>query len=85
VRRRECKRIDKCVRKTNNLQDSRTRHRDLELFHVPESHTSKVPRFGGWCRNQRKIDWDGPNMKATNCPEADAWITREFRKEWAPR
>jgi hypothetical protein len=31
-----------------------------------------------------KIDWDGPNMKATNCPEADAWITREFRKGWSP-
>ncbi|MGD0899327.1 MAG: Gfo/Idh/MocA family oxidoreductase [Thermoguttaceae bacterium] len=31
-----------------------------------------------------KIDWDGPNMKATNCPEADAWLAREFRKEWKP-
>ena len=30
----------------------------------------------------KKIEWDGPNMKATNAPEADALIHREYRKGW---
>jgi predicted dehydrogenase len=28
------------------------------------------------------IEWDGPNMKATNAPEADALIRPEYRKGW---
>jgi len=30
----------------------------------------------------RKLDWDGPNMKARNCPEADRFIRPEFPKGW---
>jgi predicted dehydrogenase len=30
----------------------------------------------------KKIEWDGPNMKATNCPEADQFIKTEYRKGW---
>ena len=30
----------------------------------------------------KKIEWDGPNMKATNCPEAARFIKRENRKGW---
>ena len=30
----------------------------------------------------KKIEWDGPNMKATNAPEADPLIHREYRKGW---
>jgi predicted dehydrogenase len=30
----------------------------------------------------KKIDWDGPNMKATNCPEAEALVKPEMRKGW---
>jgi len=30
----------------------------------------------------KRIEWDGPNMKARNCPEADALIHREYRKGW---
>jgi predicted dehydrogenase len=30
----------------------------------------------------KKIQWDGPNMKATNAPEADVLIRREYRKGW---
>ena len=30
----------------------------------------------------KKIDWDGPNMKATNCPEADQFVKHEYRKGW---
>jgi predicted dehydrogenase len=34
-------------------------------------------------RLARKIEWDGPNMKATNCPEAEQYIKREYRKGWS--
>ena len=30
----------------------------------------------------KKIDWDGKNMQATNAPEADALIRREYRQGW---
>ena len=35
-------------------------------------------RLGG-----RKLDWDAEQMKVTDCPEADAIITREYRKGWS--
>jgi Oxidoreductase family, NAD-binding Rossmann fold/Oxidoreductase family, C-terminal alpha/beta domain len=31
----------------------------------------------------KKIEWDGPNMVATNCPEAAQFIKRENRAGWA--
>jgi hypothetical protein len=31
----------------------------------------------------RKIEWDGPRMKARNCPEAARFIRRENRAGWA--
>lgn len=33
-------------------------------------------------RSGQPIDWDGPNMKATNCDAADALIRPKFRKPW---
>ena len=30
----------------------------------------------------KKIEWDGPNMKATNCPEAAQFIRRQNRAGW---
>ena len=30
----------------------------------------------------KKIEWDGPRLKATNAPEADSLIRREYRKGW---
>jgi len=30
----------------------------------------------------KKVEWDGPNMKVTNLPELNAWVTREYRKGW---
>jgi len=30
----------------------------------------------------KKIDWDGPNMKVTNAPEAAAFVKRENRSGW---
>ena len=33
-------------------------------------------------RAKQKIEWDGPNMKATNCPEAEQYISPTYRKGW---
>jgi predicted dehydrogenase len=33
-------------------------------------------------RAGKKLDWDPATMKARNCPEADAFIHREYRKGW---
>ena len=30
----------------------------------------------------KKIEWDGPNMKATNCSEAEAFIKPAMRSGW---
>lgn len=30
----------------------------------------------------KKLDWDAKNMKATNCPEADQYIRKTYRKGW---
>src|SRR5262249_46566389 len=30
----------------------------------------------------KKLEWDPVNLKATNCPEADKYIRKEFRKGW---
>lgn len=30
----------------------------------------------------KKMEWDGPNMRVSNCPEADQYIRPEFRKGW---
>lgn len=29
-----------------------------------------------------KLDWDGPNMRATNAPEAEQFVRRQNRKGW---
>ncbi len=33
-------------------------------------------------RTGQSLDWDAPALKARNCPEADAFLRREFRKGW---
>jgi predicted dehydrogenase len=33
-------------------------------------------------RSGKKIEWDGPNMRASNCPEAAQFIKRANRGEW---
>jgi hypothetical protein len=33
-------------------------------------------------RTGKKIEWDGPNMRATNCPEAAQFIKRDNRAGW---
>jgi len=34
-------------------------------------------------RTGKKLEWDGPNMKATNAPEAAQFVKRNYRKGWA--
>jgi hypothetical protein len=29
-----------------------------------------------------KLDWDGPNMKVTNRPEAERFVRTEYRQGW---
>ncbi|MHC4504462.1 MAG: Gfo/Idh/MocA family protein [Planctomycetota bacterium] len=46
-------------------------------------HLAEVVLLGNLAvRTGRKIEWDGENLKATNCPEADRYIRREYRKGW---
>jgi hypothetical protein len=33
-------------------------------------------------RAGKKLEWDALNLKAKNCPQADAFIRREYRKGW---
>lgn len=33
-------------------------------------------------RTGKKLEWDAKSLKATNCPEADQYITKEYRKGW---
>jgi predicted dehydrogenase len=33
-------------------------------------------------RTGKKLEWDGPKLKVTNCPEAAPFIRREARKGW---
>jgi predicted dehydrogenase len=34
-------------------------------------------------RAGKKLEWDGAAMKATNCPEADPLLRREYRRGWS--
>jgi len=34
-------------------------------------------------RTGDKLRWDAENLKAVNCPEADRFIRREYRRGWA--
>jgi hypothetical protein len=33
-------------------------------------------------RTGKRLDWDGPNMRATNAPEASQFVKRTYRKGW---
>jgi len=30
----------------------------------------------------KRIEWDGPNLKITNIPEANKYVNKEYRKGW---
>jgi hypothetical protein len=34
-------------------------------------------------RTGKKLEWDGPNMKITNVPEANEYRPRAYRQGWA--
>ena len=33
-------------------------------------------------RTGQQLDWDGENLKATNCPDADKYLRKQYRKGW---
>jgi len=33
-------------------------------------------------RAGKKLEWDAANLKATNCPEADRYVKRQYRDGW---
>jgi hypothetical protein len=46
-------------------------------------HLAEVVLLGNVAmRAEKKILWDGPNMKALNCPDADAFIRPEYHNGW---
>ena len=46
-------------------------------------HLSEVVVLGNAAmRVQKKILWDGPNLKALNCPELDAFIHPDYHNGW---
>lgn len=34
-------------------------------------------------RSQKRLEWDGENMKVTNIPEANRYVHREYREGWS--
>ena len=34
------------------------------------------------CRTGKRLEWDAQNMKITNVPDANQYLTREYRKGW---
>lgn len=46
-------------------------------------HLSELVVLGNAAmRVQKKIQWDGPNLKALNCPELDAFIRPDYQNGW---
>lgn len=48
----------------------------------PLSHSIHEARVSVAWRAEKKIEWDGAAMKVKNCPEADAFLRREYRRGW---
>ena len=36
------------------------------------------------CRVKQKLKWDSENLRATNCPQADQFIRKQYREGWRP-
>ena len=44
---------------------------------------TEIPHVGNLAyRAGKRIEWDSASLKAKNCPEADRFIRREYRKGW---
>jgi predicted dehydrogenase len=48
----------------------------------PFTETVLLGNLAVWFAGQR-LEWDGPNMKVTNFPEANELVKREFRQGWS--
>jgi len=33
-------------------------------------------------RSGKRVEWDSKNMRTTNVPEANQYVSREYRKGW---
>ncbi len=52
-------------------------------FALYGAHLAEVVLLGNVAiRAGEKLNWDGENLKARNCPRADRFIRREYRKGW---
>lgn len=54
----------------------------LSNFEIAGPFTETVLLGNLAVRLGQPIEWDGPNMKAVGCPEADPLIRRQYRKGW---
>ena len=34
------------------------------------------------CRVKQKLEWDSENLRASNCPDADQFIRKQYREGW---
>jgi hypothetical protein len=48
----------------------------------PFAETVLLGNLAIWFAGKR-LDWDGPNMKVTNLPEANALVKPEYRPGWS--
>jgi hypothetical protein len=47
------------------------------------SHLAEVVLLGNVAiQAGKKLEWDGANLKAKNCPEADQYVRRSYRQGW---
>ena len=61
------------------LPRSRLRERGMRLFIATmATETNTLVAF----RTGKPLQWDGRQMKAVNCPEAERYVRYEFRKGW---
>lgn len=51
-------------------------------FDIAAKHTEIILLGCLALRIGKKLEWDGPNMRATNAPEAGPLIKREYRQGW---
>ena len=53
-------------------------------FALHAAHLAEVVLLGNIAiRTRRKLTWDGPNMRFTNCDEANAYVNPPYRKGWS--
>ena len=47
-------------------------------------HLTEICLLGNLAKRMDcRLDWDGPNMKATNSPEANQYVRTEYRQGWS--